>query len=714
MLSSSIPNDVIDQLTLSLLHNSGVATLSLPDHLTQIHQQAFQVATRALDVSSSYVKANSNSNGDNNSNGNPAPCPIILPNSNSATVTGYHSAGGDNALSRYNLHRQGFVFSNGESFPFIHNYEHEHENGLNGNVDNNVNVNVNVDNNDLEESFQPCMDQMFDSICNVIASSVLKGIARHLEIDEEWFHDQYGPMDRSSQWHLKRYVLPNSNGNGDGNDHDENKHKNNDTGASWASSLEDQEVEWLPVHTDPSLISIIIHDAPGTNDNAMGLEYQVTQPQSQSNKNEKKERVWKEVGAHGHAVATILCGSLMSYITGGLFQSAKHRVMYRPLPPTSTATATANGSVSGDIRYRQAATLFLRPRGDSILTAPPSDVFLDRVVKIRRNCKFQDWLDRVSKNYQGGGPAAGNNANGKKSKQNGIKTKKTIANKTITNTNTTTNTEPVRNGDPMLWADEYTELSLHGCMGGELNGKEKYLGGELCTLNNHIYTIPGFARRILDMDVTVDPPKLELIGPDLPGEYKWLRGIPIGDYIYGIPCHSESILKINAVTKEVTLIQWDESLPGACPHNQTWKYHGASVSDYDGCIYCIPQAAERVLKIDPRTDEMTFIGPAFPGVNKWYGGLLLRDGGIYGICQNARGILRIDPKTQECTVHGDFPEGHYKWHRAVKHTDGNLYCTPAHADQVLKIEPGIVPKLTLLGEKIRTGEHRSDNKYKFL
>ena len=216
------------------------------------------------------------------------------------------------------------------------------------------------------------------------------------------------------------------------------------------------------------------------------------------------------------------------------------------------------------------------------------------------------------------------------------------------------------------------------------------------------------------MDVTVDPPKLELIGPDLPGEYKWLRGIPIGDYIYSIPCHSESILKINAVTKEVTLIQWDEYLPGACPHNQTWKYHGASVSDYDGCIYCIPQAAERVLKIDPRTDEMTFIGPDFPGVNKWYGGLLLRDGGIYGICQNARGILRIDPKTQECTVHGDFPEGHYKWHGAVKHTDGNLYCTPAHADQVLKIEPGIVPKLTLLGEKIRTGEHRSDNKYKFL
>ena len=434
---NAIPNDVIDQLTLSLLHNSGVATLPLPDHLTQIHQQAFQVATQALDQSSSYV---------NDDIDNPAPlCPIILPNSNSATVTGYHSAGGDNALSRYNLHRQGFVFSNGESFPFIRN---------NNDFFNNDNTNGNKYDNkyDLEESFQPCMDQMFDSICNVIASSVLKGIARHLDIDEDWFHHQYGPMDKSSQWHLKRYVLPNSNDhynandnacNDNDNDNDYDNDNDNDTGAS--SSLEEQEVEWLPVHTDPSLISIVIHDAPGTNDNAMGLEYQVSQSQSNANtnksansnanastddnkcsknKNEKEERVWKEVEAHGHAVATIFCGSLMSYITGGMFQSAKHRVMYRP---HSANAATAAAST----QYRQAATLFLRPRGNSILTVPPSDMFLDRVVKIRRNCKFQDWLDRVSRNYQGGPAAPGNDANGKKSKQNGNKTKTKNANTNI-------------------------------------------------------------------------------------------------------------------------------------------------------------------------------------------------------------------------------------------------------------------------------------------
>ena len=76
--------------------------------------------------------------------------------------------------------------------------------------------------------------------------------------------------------------------------------------------------------------------------------------------------------------------------------------------------------------------------------------------------------------------------------------------------------------------------------------------------------------------------------------------------------------------------------------------------------------------------------------------------------------MRIDPKTQQCTLHGDFPEGNYKWHGAVRHSDGNLYCIPATATQVLKIEPGLQPKLTLLGENIRTGEHRNDGKYKFL
>ena len=66
------------------------------------------------------------------------------------------------------------------------------------------------------------MKDMFESMCNVIAKDVLKGIARHLNIEEDWFHDTYEPMDLSSQWHIKRCTQPNNNAddsdaaNGDG------------------------------------------------------------------------------------------------------------------------------------------------------------------------------------------------------------------------------------------------------------------------------------------------------------------------------------------------------------------------------------------------------------------------------------------------------------------------------------------------------------------
>ena len=43
-----------------------------------------------------------------------------------------------------------------------------------------------------------------------------------------------------------------------------------------------------------------------------------------------------------------------------------------------------------------------------------------------------------------------------------------------------------------------------------------------------------------------------------------------------------------------------------------------------------------------------------------------------------------------------------------------MYCIPAHADKVLKVEPGLEPKLSFLGNNLRTGEHRNDGKYKYL
>lgn len=674
-----LPKSSIQQVVKDLIHNGGVATLPLPEPLEKILASSFQVASQGLDYAVNVTSYEYTKDPHEDRIQEPSSLfPIIPPNANSANATGYHSAGGDNSLSRYNAHRQGFIFSNGELFhiPNENNFEHH-------------------------------MAQMSHTLSQVIAHQILQGIAEHLDIEQDWFQNVYGPMELSSQWHIKRFVPPlddmmsresffkqDEGGLGEGGDFNDPKQEE-----------DNNRIEWLPVHTDPSLISIVVHDAPGRKEGALGLQYQYTITDSVSgiesyNDNTLTKsalhrttcKVWKDVGAHGHGVATILGGSLLSYLTGGYIPSAKHRVIYRP-------------DQQSLMKPRQAATLFVRPMGTSILTVPPSKLLEERNIRIRQNCKFEDWLNRVSRNYQGlGASKTGSSKNGMVAKNIKKQSKVQRQKQNISKNEM----------DPMHWADEYTELTLHGIGGKGLEGREKYLGGELCTLNGHIYTIPGFAHRILDMDTTQDPPAFEFIGPELSGEFKWLRGIPLGDKIYGIPCHSDSVLKIDVLTHNVQLLKWDENAPKACPSNQKWKYHGAAVSDIDGCIYCIPQAAEHVMKINPVTDEISFIGEAYPGVNKWYGGQLLPDGCIYGVCQNHTGILKIDPKTQETSIHGNFSEGGFKWHGAVQHPDGNFYCIPAHADRVLKIEPGNPPKLSLLGENIKTGSHRQDGKYKFL
>jgi len=94
----------------------------------------------------------------------------------------------------------------------------------------------------------------------------------------------------------------------------------------------------------------------------------------------------------------------------------------------------------------------------------------------------------------------------------------------------------------------------------------------------------------------------------LKGKYKWLRGIAYGDFIYGVPCHAESVLKINTKTQEVT------TFGGPWPGD--WKWHGGVLAD-DGCIYGIPQMHPNVLKINLATEECTLIGGPWNGKNKW-------------------------------------------------------------------------------------------------
>lgn len=257
-----------------------------------------------------------------------------------------------------------------------------------------------------------------------------------------------------------------------------------------------------------------------------------------------------------------------------------------------------------------------------------------------------------------------------------------------------------------------------------IHGQNLYLGGEVGSDGN-IYCIPGHARRVLKIDTannTIRP-----IGPELDTGngrfFKWLRGIVIGDLIFGLPCHADSILRIDVKTQTVSQIPipyeefYTNPEEAKRQRRMNWKTHGGSICPIDNCIYAIPQSCHHVLKLDPTTEKVSFVGPAFPGRWKWYGGIVgKQDGAIYGIPQNASGVLRITPSA--VTTHGDFGEGKHNWHGGAAAANGVIVSVPANADTTLCITPADTedgePTLTEVAFSDYTCHHRSDRKYKYL
>ncbi len=274
-----------------------------------------------------------------------ASCVIIDPSSDSASWTGYHNATLRNG--RYNQHREGFVFSNGEMFDVEVSVNHPHAN------------------------FRNDMNQLFRIMHDNVATGVLQAIERRLEIPHCHFQHELGPTNNSSQWHMKRYVV--------------------DDQRNLSSKLnEDQqnrEEILLPAHNDPSLISVIILDRIGSNMGGMGLEvFHPYAPRTNAGDGE-----WREIPHHGHDVAVIFVGSVLSYLTkGNVFPAAKHRVVRW----CSSCNETIGNEVQNCIESRMAATMFVRPNGDAIMKPLSSPDALRK-----KYPSFRVWNARVAKSY---------------------------------------------------------------------------------------------------------------------------------------------------------------------------------------------------------------------------------------------------------------------------------------------------------------------------
>ena len=177
------------------------------------------------------------------------------------------------------------------------------------------------------------------------------------------------------------------------------------------------------------------------------------------------------------------------------------------------------------------------------------------------------------------------------------------------------------------------------------------------------------------------------IGPDLgDGEYKWSNGVMIDSgIIYGIPYSSDKVLKINTNVGDengnVTTI--DATLP----EEGGWKWRSGAISRIDGCIYCMPEDAKRILKINPANDLFQqdlfesvgeFLGH---GTAKFRATIADENGMIYGMPYRSKQIIKIDPTNPDSKTNvGKKVNKFCDCRGGVLGMDGNIYSSNNKGD----------------------------------
>ncbi|KAH8050197.1 hypothetical protein JL721_11458 [Aureococcus anophagefferens] len=216
-----------------------------------------------------------------------------------------------------------------------------------------------------------------------------------------------------------------------------------------------------------------------------------------------------------------------------------------------------------------------------------------------------------------------------------------------------------------------------------------------------VYAIPQSAERVLritpsdavDDDGRREAPAVELVGPVLPGRWKFTAACT-RRRDHGVRARRDGRAAHRPRPAEAAdgALE-DVSLIGDVPAGG-WKWHGGCVTA-DGCVWGIPSNSASVLKIAPKSGVggadvvATVTGPNNLPLRggrhrtddkyKYLGGVVAKDGRVYCIPSDADRVLRIDPATSEATYVGldlshladGQSRGQNKWQ--------NGYCAPRTA-----------------------------------
>jgi hypothetical protein len=198
--------------------------------------------------------------------------------------------------------------------------------------------------------------------------------------------------------------------------------------------------------------------------------------------------------------------------------------------------------------------------------------------------------------------------------------------------------------------------------------------------DNSIYYMPYCARRI--MRLNPDNDSLSSVGDDLVGGLKY-SGTVVGkdDHVYGIPEEDTCIVKFDLTNPDTTSFVGEEA--------EEQFMCGNGVLAGDGYIYAVNHAGQ-VLQIDTTNNNFTWIGDRIhPGGTGWGTPIVGVDKCIYWLPCDANRVLKLDPETQQLPslVGVDLGQGDFKWMGGALAPDGKIYCIPYYSTQILVIDP---------------------------
>ena len=197
-----------------------------------------------------------------------------------------------------------------------------------------------------------------------------------------------------------------------------------------------------------------------------------------------------------------------------------------------------------------------------------------------------------------------------------------------------------------------------------------------------IYGIPFTARRVVKFN-PLDKSITE-IGPDFGDGLKWWRGAMAENGVIYCPPFGvrRGILKINTNTNMVT------ELDGNLLPQQGGGMWMSCAAALDGCIYCMPLNANRIMKLDPNNgDAMSSVGDDLGDKGVKYSGTVAGiDGFVYGIPWDSKRILKYDLINDITSfVEEETDEDFRSYRNGVFGRDGCFYAI-ARDGRVLKID----------------------------